>query len=929
MSINTFTTKNIIRHDNYDTLLIPINNILKSIGIIYPNDLSIFIFKNKINNIIADLDMTIKIKLYKLYQENLYLGPQHHSISSTNYSYSLINTWDDTNNDTLKNNNFKIALDDFFKKDIIDDIIIFGHQYIYFHEEVMNLKTNKNIIYFCFDDNNNYIVYINGIKNDDFILNDFLASTNLTIEINDKKIINNINMLYHQNIISINDTKYFCISILEKQENYFYKTNKLQQLHDDDNIISIDEFNIKNTEKSLDYIGLYNMLTFYNKDILVSNINVIKKIIELECNTKDNIVILIIKTFLPILNIYKNKLIDENNIKIKTDKFNIIEHLKIFAKNEQFKFEKLNKQIRQNENIIKNTKTIYKCHDEIIKWENIFNNYIKSSDIINSINSMNSNDLNNSCDIYNLILSRTNWIEELELGNIIGMLIHVVTPKLAKLGITMNRVEILNTSNNLISFEQICEAQNIFNNDKKNYDDGRNIKELAISGNALGYGNCIIPLYINKLHWTLAKTQLNYCMGIIVNQNPFDYYYKFYEIYPMVLLNLTESIISNRNNITDKDIITFIQLIITTNFIFKDVFKYKINNISIDDCTKLYTEPKNRTEKVFDNNDCLLGFTILSNNKQTSELINKFKTNSSNVFREEIRRGFKRCYHAVPSDVLLTELNYDWFYTNILKISSEVYNKNIIEYKFLIDSYLEYSLRNSKKTFDINDDLIINILKKKVNNYITSLDEIDNHTKPISKIICWNLINELNNDETILHLNNVINNKYGNITDECIKYFKNNLIKLNKKYMDVFNDVSESNILSFFGVNDSKDLRYIGLYLQSAFSRDQKYIETNYVYDPLSENFNPMNIINNTVLCTYITNHYLENEYFKKEISERKEYIIMIINLIKDNIKDEQCMKNIIKVMLDNAKNYNKEFEFIIDTIAETMILKDKSISAS
>ena len=36
--------------------------------------------------------------------------------------------------------------------------------------------------------------------------------------------------------------------------------------------------------------------------------------------------------------------------------------------------------------------------------------------------------------------------------------------------------------------------------------------------------------------------------------------------------------------------------------------------------------------------------------------------------------------------------------------------------------------------------------------------------------------------KTIEHLNKVINDKYGNITDNTIKYFKNRFIDLNNKF---------------------------------------------------------------------------------------------------------------------------------------------------
>ena len=129
----------------------------------------------------------------------------------------------------------------------------------------------------------------------------------------------------------------------------------------------------------------------------------------------------------------------------------------------------------------------------------------------NSINSNDNNDFNDSTDKYSLLLSRTSWYDEMESGNIIGMLVRIIVPKLGKLGITVNKTNILETSYNFISFEQLCEAQNIFNEDINKYDDGRISDKQAIMGNALGNGNAFLPLYINNIHWNLVKTQINFC----------------------------------------------------------------------------------------------------------------------------------------------------------------------------------------------------------------------------------------------------------------------------------------------------------------------------------------------------------------------------------------------------------------------------------
>lgn len=196
-------------------------------------------------------------------------------------------------------------------------------------------------------------------------------------------------------------------------------------------------------------------------------------------------------------------------------------------------------------------------------------------------------DYNLSCEQYISIISNTNWHDELNSHSIIGLLLNIQSPKLAKLGVTMKDIVIHDISSNFISFEQLCLSHEIYFKNNNIYDTGRIKLKNAIFGTGVGNGNAIIPLYINKHHWNYVKLLINNILGFAINQNPFLYNCKSLDIYPISLVYFTNKLLTT-NVITEKSIISFIQLAITNCIIFKQFFQFKINNTSIDKLSHSY-----------------------------------------------------------------------------------------------------------------------------------------------------------------------------------------------------------------------------------------------------------------------------------------------------------------------------------------------------
>ncbi len=848
----------IIKSQNINTIVIQdeeIVNFKGHISIIMYNHISMYFYKNIILDMILSLPQ-INIKFFNL--------KKTYNLNSDSFNQRYFNGWEDDHLD--HNEIFKLILN------TEKNILIFRHDNIKFD---ISQYSDKHIIEceFINDDfgnNNSYNLYYNGT-----LINKFEGHQHLypeifkyydyylKLELNDNNefvLINDLS-LYK---VHVDDKSYIAISSFLIKDSYKLIVNSKEH-----NIIE----NKVNLLDDVDRIKLYGfnnylLLNETNKEKQVKLINEISTIIKTFTTTDTTRFIyeMILSRYSELLNLSKNEIIEKTVINDKSDKFNLIELLTKFAKGEQFIFNKINCQIKQNKNIIQNLKTINECNNNINKWSIKYND-----DFLNNIDSnILDNNLKNSLDIYSLIISRTSWLDEVKFGNVFGIITHLICPKLSKLGLNMSQVEIISLSNNFMTFEQICETQDIFNGDHHKYDDGRS-DILSITGNALGEGNSMLPLYINKIHWSLVQTQLNYVLGVMINQNPFNYYNKFYEIYPMCLLKYCEMMISNKNKITDKDIIIFLQLLITTNMIFRDFYRYKFNKKDISSYVELLNDPLNRTESELDNIQFIMGVTILSNNKILNDLNNKFRNQSINLHIENIRRSLKK-FNIDHNILTKFDFNYEYLYEAFTK--NKIYDNANDDDEYYHDIYKE--LIFNKLLTVINNDTLLDteILENMFINQIYSLydnidETIDNKFKPISTTICWDLINQLNNNNTIKYINKILDDPWSNIDDETIKYFKNNLLDLNNKYEQIY-----GNKQLYF--KDQTKIRKLSFYFQCTMSRNKenisKYFNVNLFTCELDEV--------KKYLQNYIKNQI--NKIYRQDISQ-KDYLQDVFKFLNKN----------------------------------------------
>ena len=188
--------------------------------------------------------------------------------------------------------------------------------------------------------------------------------------------------------------------------------------------------------------------------------------------------------------------------------------------------------------VIENKPIVYTIRN-ISKLINLDN---KSSKFLNEIDNINITN-NQSKELYHSVITQTNWIEELNDGNFMGLLINIVPNKLNKNGYNVDYIPISEITHTIIGFDQIIE---IYKNNTNN-----NFSNL-ISGYGIGNGNCIIPVYINEYHWKFANLYFDYNLGMIFNRNPLDYHYKQTNIYIHVLFKMINYTFSDENYSSDK-----------------------------------------------------------------------------------------------------------------------------------------------------------------------------------------------------------------------------------------------------------------------------------------------------------------------------------------------------------------------------------------
>lgn len=208
------------------------------------------------------------------------------------------------------------------------------------------------------------------------------------------------------------------------------------------------------------------------------------------------------------------------------------------------------------------------------------NKSIKLLDQIPNISHLESDNIfQASQEQYTSPISLSNWYDEYTSNQCLGILIRVESTYVDRMGWSCETLNV-QTTNTLISREQIYDGHEFFWEKNSRLDNGK-MNTSLISGSAIGSGNSLIPLYINKYHWEITLKYVEELVSIAITQNPYLFKPAMYGLYAHVLLNLMSETIKDPTFIKIRFLI---QLIITIN----SLAPIECNRTSDNYCAKTY-----------------------------------------------------------------------------------------------------------------------------------------------------------------------------------------------------------------------------------------------------------------------------------------------------------------------------------------------------
>lgn len=274
---------------------------------------------------------------------------------------------------------------------------------------------------------------------------------------------------------------------------------------------------------------------------------------------------------------------------------NLSKLLKEFSDKSQNKLPKINKRISSS----------ILSHD-LMKINNILeNDYFIS--FCNHHDSNISYAFEESKDFISSLITLTNWYDDMKNGGATGLLIKVTTDNLIKIGIKREfRIESITTT--FMPIVEYIESMINYFDEKPPSDYGNLNAKNVITGNVIGNGNIVIPLYINKYHWDIAKILMKPMLGLSLSHNPFTYLKNYdslvFSIYSE-MLRLT--LVDNKFKLNDKWIKTlFIFSRTTAQLCFDNKYNRGIKN----HVSKYITEPKFRINNLIYDYSNIIGQSI-------------------------------------------------------------------------------------------------------------------------------------------------------------------------------------------------------------------------------------------------------------------------------------------------------------------------------
>lgn len=411
--------------------------------------------------------------------------------------------------------------------------------------------------------------------------------------------LSNNNIIYKINFTLLNVFKLI---------NFFYDHNKFKII-DSKRLIIYDNGSVTITNIIDKHVQLINNFNSSYSGVIYDICENAPKLLKKFC-TKVEDFVLNCKNLPFLINIFSNKIIQMDNIKFLKDLIILIEKIENIYKLKKESLSNFYSSIKTLLDKFISVIIASSEYNDIIKeflkislYELNINNYkIYVNKLINLLLTndklkyyMKFNEkydkicYDKSKEIYYSFISTTNWVDELEYGLFMGLLINMNPKEINKKSYDLNYIPIKNITHTILCVDQLFEAFKVYKS-KYNTINDCNKDEKIISGFGIGNGNCLIPLYINKNHWNFVNIYLDNILGLNFNRDGLVYHENYKLVYYNLFIKMVNLTFTNKDYNSDKWIYLLFSVLRTA---------YQINSKNKNLNKKLFEYIISKTDNYF------------------------------------------------------------------------------------------------------------------------------------------------------------------------------------------------------------------------------------------------------------------------------------------------------------------------------------------
>lgn len=301
-----------------------------------------------------------------------------------------------------------------------------------------------------------------------------------------------------------------------------------------------------------------------------------------------------------------------------------------------------------------------------------------------------------SLEFYMSAITCDDWMDVIEENKCFGIMVNICCPKATRLGYTYENIEIKECSNTLMTTDEVLKFQNKYIDEHGRFDMGFSGTSM-IFGPGIGNGNSVLPIYINKYHWSCAKQYIEENISLAVTQNSFSFCRNMLYIYPQILMHYLIKL----ETLSTKDFHLFINIYVTIQELHKIYGRF-------DNDYKHFFSPSNTAQLSAHLNNALVTYMMHCQVNDTSAYF------YTKIYEEKIRREIGKCSnitqhfkHYTSNKLMLIQM-----FTEYLELESV--------YKFMnIKQDFEMLVSEFQNNSGIILDVSINEFKKKFATFET------------------------------------------------------------------------------------------------------------------------------------------------------------------------------------------------------------------